>query len=413
MHRIPIVAMLLLVITVTGFSTATAAEDDDSGLAALVEVLADTDDAAFQLDLLKGMGEGLKGRKQVTMPQAWPKVYGKLARSKNAEVRRRATELALAFGDPAALRRLKQRILNREVPGPERKEALQLLTERRVADLAPSLHTLLADPVMRAAALRGLARYKHADTPARIIAIYERLTAAEKEDAVATLAARAGYALELLTAVERGKVGRADISAFTARQIQNLGDKQLAARLKEVWGDVRGPSANKRALIAEFKKKLTPQVLAKANLSAGRLVYSQTCMKCHKLFGEGGAIGPDLTGSNRANLDYVLENALDPSAVIGRDYRLTNVVTLDGELISGIVVEETPSALTLQTQNERVVVSKEDIDTRHQSAVSMMPEGQLEKLTPTQVRDLVAYLASPAQVPLPQRAANKPPAATK
>jgi len=85
--------MLLLVITVTGFSTATAAEDDDSGLAALVEVLADTDDAAFQLDLLKGMGEGLKGRKQVTMPQAWPKVYGKLARSKNAEVRRRATEL--------------------------------------------------------------------------------------------------------------------------------------------------------------------------------------------------------------------------------------------------------------------------------------------------------------------------------
>jgi len=169
---------------------------------------------------------------------------------------------------------------------------------------------------------------------------------------------------------------------------------------------VRQTPAEKKQLIEKYKRQLTAEVLAKADLPNGRLVFSRTCMQCHTLFGEGAKIGPDLTGSNRADLHYILENSVDPSAVIGRDYQLNNIFTKKGRLVSGIIVEETDRAVTVQTLTERVVVPKADIDERQVSDVSMMPEGQLEKLTADELRDLVAYLASKRQVPLPKE--NRP-----
>ena len=94
--------------------------------------------------------------------------------------------------------------------------------------------------------------------------------------------------------------------------------------------------------------------------------------------------------------------------MIGKDYQLVNVFTKKGRLVSGIVVEETDRAVTLQTLTERVVLAKADIEERQVSPVSMMPEGQLEKLTPTELRDLVGYLASKKQVPLPKAPAPPP-----
>src|SRR5262249_46880379 len=119
-------------------------------------------------------------------------------------------------------------------------------------------------------------------------------------------------------------------------------------------------------------------------------------------YGEGHSIGPDLTGSDRANLHYILENSVDPSAVIGNDYRLTNITTSKGRLIAGIIVEETERARTVQAAAESIGVAKDEIERRKGANVSMMPEGQLEKLTTEELRDLVGYLGSKTQVPLPK-----------
>src|SRR5262249_34539188 len=85
-----------------------------------------------------------------------------------------------------------------------------------------------------------------------------------------------------------------------------------------------------------------------------------------------------------------------------------NIFTKKGRLVSGIIVEETDRAVTVQTLTERVVVPKVDIEERQVSNVSMMPEGQLEKLKPDELRDLVAYLASKKQVPLPKEQQPRP-----
>jgi putative heme-binding domain-containing protein len=174
----------------------------------------------------------------------------------------------------------------------------------------------------------------------------------------------------------------------------------LAAKLAKVWGEVRPASADKAKLMAKFKAELTPATLKKANLSNGRALYAKTCMNCHRLFGEGGDIGPDLTGAQRTNLDYILENVLDPSAIVPKEYQVTVVVTTAGRTLSGIVKKESDAAITLQLQNEVVVLPKAEIDTRTPTKLSMMPDGIFEPLRMEEVRDLVGYLASPVQVPM-------------
>lgn len=129
-----------------------------------------------------------------------------------------------------------------------------------------------------------------------------------------------------------------------------------------------------------------------ADLTRGRAVFARTCGSCHQLHGEGGGIGPDLTGSNRGDLDYLLANLLDPSGVVGRDYQLTTVLTQDGRSLAGIVVRETPASLVLQTPTERLTVPLADVEERHLSPQSLMPENQLGQLPPDEARDLIAYL---------------------
>jgi mono/diheme cytochrome c family protein len=114
-------------------------------------------------------------------------------------------------------------------------------------------------------------------------------------------------------------VPRGDVTAFTARQIHTFPDESLRQRLVKVWGEVRPSSADGQKLIAKYKSVLTSDSIIAADARKGRALFRRSCYQCHKLFGEGGEIGPDLTGANRANLDYILENVLTPNAAIAKD----------------------------------------------------------------------------------------------
>ena len=160
------------------------------------------------------------------------------------------------------------------------------------------------------------------------------------------------------------------------------------------------PPATAKA-IQEYKNKLTPDYLRGADRSQGRLVFSKDCATCHRLFGEGTDNGPDLTGLQRSNLDYLLTTIIAPNAVIGHDYQAIVVVTKKGLTITGLVKHEDQKTLTIQTPTEKVIIPKEEIEERSVSKVSFMPEGILQKLSDEQVRDLIGYLQGPIQVPLP------------
>jgi len=134
--------------------------------------------------------------------------------------------------------------------------------------------------------------------------------------------------------------------------------------------------------------------------AGGRAVFSRVCMQCHTLFGVGGKVGPELTGGNRSDLDYLLVNLMDPSAVVGRDYTATTIRTTSGRVVTGIVKQEDRNTVTLATENDTIVLAVTDLSARKQSEISMMPEGLLQNLRPEERRDLIAYLKSRVQVPM-------------
>jgi cytochrome c oxidase cbb3-type subunit I/II len=151
--------------------------------------------------------------------------------------------------------------------------------------------------------------------------------------------------------------------------------------------------------MAKYKKMMTPQAIANADASRGRAVFQKTCASCHLLYGTGGKIGPDLTGSNRANLDYILLNSVDPSYDVPDGYKMVLIQTVDGRLISGVVAEEDGGRVVLKTvEQPTVVILKEDIENRKISTKSMMPDGQLEQMKPQEVVDLIKYLRTTEQV---------------
>ncbi len=364
-----------------------------SGLKALVAVLADSRDPGRQRDWLDGALEALRGRRSVERPEGWAEASRKLAESADPDVRERASMVALRFGDAGAVAALKATVMDPEADAGRRRRAMSALVEQRVPGMATALRELVGRGELLGPAIRSLAAFEDEATPRLLLEGYGKLPEEVRGDVLATLSARPASAKALLDAIEAGTVPSRDLSVTLARQILAFGDRTLSARLEEVWGRTRPTSKEKVALMGKYKGILTPEALAKADPAHGRKVFERSCLQCHKLYGEGGDVGPELTGSDRANLDYLLENVLDPSASVGRDYQMVVVATEDGRLLTGIVREQNDAAVVLQTANERVVVSRDEIEAMRPSGESMMPEGLFEKLTPEEVRDLVAYLA--------------------
>ncbi|MDR3635254.1 MAG: c-type cytochrome [Isosphaeraceae bacterium] len=379
---------------------------EQGGPALVARFLESTSDNGLRLALLKGMREALRGRKDPGRPDGWESAFRALLASNDAETRQEALLVGVSYGDALAISTFRSILIDRSTGSPARRTALEALTEKRVAGLAAQLQTLLDDPELRSNALRALAAFDDPATPGLMLARYKTFTAAEREDAVNSLSSRPAYALELLKAVEKGTVSARDLSVATVRQLQALPDRRIATLVEAVWGSVRPTSREKTALIAKYKGLLTADALKAADRSRGRDVFQRTCAQCHRLFDAGGDVGPDLTGSDRANLDYVLENVLDPSATVGRDFRLNTLATRDGRVVSGIIREQSEATVTIQTVNERLVLDRQEIEDLKALPTSMMPEGIFEKLSPEEICDLVAYLGAKSQVPAP--AATKP-----
>ena len=342
--------------------------------------------------VLRGIAENLRGSNVLKPTNTWRTIYFKYADTPSAELRGLLDEVGLQFGDQSVIDTLRKKA--NDPSGSDRGRVVASLAARKIGGFDADLRTLLADPAVRAAAIRGLANYADDKTPAAILDVYSKLTPEEKADAVQTLSSRAAYAAALLAAVETGIVPKGDITAFTARQIVSLKDRALADKLKAVWGEVRTANTNRAADIARYKGQLKPESVAAGDATKGKVLFAKHCGTCHKLFGEGQAVGPELTGSQRTNLDYLLENVVDPNAVVPYDFKMTQFFLKDGRQVSGLVRKDTPQAVTVRTVNEEVVIPTKDIDERKPTNNSVMPEGLFDALKPDEVRDLVKYLMS-------------------
>lgn len=359
-------------------------------------------------DALVGILEGFAGKRSVKMPPNWEAAQAKLQSGSKSEIQQ-AFALAVIFGDSRALQFFREAVQRKNLDLGQRQLALESLLAAKDPQLAPVLQKLVDDPKLRDQAVRGLAGYDDPKTPAVLIHAYGQFDAGTKLAALNALASRAAWAKKLLAAIDAGKIAKADLTSPTVRNLSGLEDKTVSEWIAKNWGSVKASDAEKKAQIAKYRRLVGGNTLVRADAENGRAVFARTCMQCHTLFGVGAKIGPDLTGSNRANAEYLIENIVDPSAVIGKDYLLTTIRTKDGEQLDGIVKSETADTISIATVNELRTMPKSEIAKRKTSDVSMMPEGLLMSMSEREIKDLIKYLASPAQTAMlanPQNVTN-------
>jgi putative heme-binding domain-containing protein len=253
-------------------------------------------------------------------------------------------------------------------------------------------------PAVRQESLLALARYPNPKIAGAVLELYpDHLPEAGgvRSAAYALLASRPAWARALLGAIDAGKVNARALPADVVQKLAAHKDKAVAALLSKHFGRVRGstPAQKQREMLRLGKIVQS----GKGDARAGKVVYTATCGKCHKLFGQGGEVGPDLTGYERTNRMYWIENIVDPSAVIREEYLAFVVDTRDGRTLTGIVAGQDKTTVTLKDQEGRTTrLARSRIEDMRASPVSLMPEGQLKDLKDQQVRDLFAYLMSKA-----------------
>ena len=370
--------------------------DDNESLSLLVQSLGQTGSESMHRSILTGMAKGLEGRRRVQTPQGWTKAAKKLSNSGDPQVRELVMELSQIFGDVAAIDSAVAVLKDDSADPNARRNSLRSLLAGRNEEALDLLETLLDVKELSIDAIRGYAATEIAAAPAILLSRYSSMNAAEKRATVETLSTRKFYAAKLAEAVISKAVSRDDVPAHSLRTLTELLDKET---YQAAFGEMQKFDQNKEQLLEKYKSMLTEERLEAASASRGRVVYQKTCASCHVMYGQGGKVGPELTGSNRANLDYILLNSVAPSYDVAEGYRTVVVATVDGRLVMGVVAEEDDNRLVLKTVEEpRLVIAKSDIEERKVSEKSMMPEGQLEQLSTDEVADLIKYLQTTQQV---------------
>ena len=381
-----------------------AAEETDAGFTTCARLLSLAPDDAGVQPLLKGLDLALSGRRleKVAAPlESW---FAKAWQRSNPGPN--LVRLGLRLGSPPAVAFALKVISDEKAAPLDRTAFIEILGQVNAPGSVPVMLELFekspATP-LGSAALLALQHFPDSRVADAIVAMYPRLSVELRQRARSALCSRPTWSASLLDAVDEGRIAQTDLGFEQLRQIVALKDVALARRVEKRWGKVEpATTADKENAINQLRLVLKPSGAAgrqaTGDRAAGQRLFQQTCAGCHRLFGEGNTIGPDLTGADRKNTEVMLLNIVNPNAYIRPEYVAYEAVTYDDQTLTGLLAESSSSSVTiLDRNNQRHVLARDGIKELTPSAVSLMPEGLLEALTPQQVMDLFAYLQGDGQ----------------
>jgi putative heme-binding domain-containing protein len=344
--------------------------------------------------IIGGIERALAGRFLKSIPT-------ELANRLNMLGAREQTNLALVriglrVSDVRAHERARQLVVDRKLASNERVRLVEVLGQLANADDEQVLLKLLdaREPVnIRLAALSALQPYPDVHVAEKVLALYPKMPSELRSRAQSLLCGRLASARLFLQAVDAGRIDPKEVPFDQVRQILLHNDPSFRALVEKHWGKVgKAPPGEKIARINSIRHMLGT---GKGNPGAGKPLFQQKCATCHTLFGEGNKVGPDLTGAERNNMDFVITSIVDPSAVIRNEYVAYVVTTNNGRLLTGLMAESSPRTVTLlDSKNVRTTLSRDDIEEIRPSPESLMPEKILDDLDEQQIRDLLSYVQS-------------------
>ncbi|MDA1273476.1 MAG: c-type cytochrome [Verrucomicrobia bacterium] len=366
----------------------------DAGLEFILAVSEKSDSLA--LAALEGLVDGQKGKALV--PRTSPAAFvAALSKSANPEVASRARQLGTLWGDAAALNATLLVIENRGADLDSRLRAIQSVRQQKIDAVRDALMRILApgtpDPIVQAA-LRALGEIGGDALPDQILKRWKEFAPASQNVASEVLISRRPWMRAFITGLEDKIVSAADLPVTVVRSLVESNDDYARNRALKVIGRFRDFDADKLKVLAEKRKVVLE---GNADLVAGREIARKTCYNCHKLYGEGAEVGPDLTGVGRSTLGALLANVIDPNQLIGKGYENVEVETKDGRSVSGRVVEDTETRIRLLAAGPKEeTIAKADIESMRVTELSVMPEG-LEQMPDEDFRNLIWFLLNPPE----------------
>ena len=257
-----------------------------------------------------------------------------------------------------------------------------------------------AGPELAAGLVTALGRATAPEGPVAILDRLPTMTPLVREAAVRTLLANREWSALLVDRLEKGKVLLGDVPLAERSKLTEHPDRKIRDRAKKIIAAGGGiPNADRQKVIDE----ILPVVKAGGNAARGKAVFKEQCGKCHVHSGEGGRVGPELTGMSVHPAHELLVHILDPNRSVEGNYRAYTVVTDEGRVVTGLLAAESRTAIEIvDAEGKRVAIQREEIDEFQPSPNSLMPVGFEKQIQPAQFADLLAFLTARGRyVPLP------------
>jgi putative membrane-bound dehydrogenase-like protein len=353
---------------------------------------------AIQRAVLTGIVEGLsRGTKPLANPDGgWTPVV-LLLKSENPEIRRLATQLGsqVPLGNGAQLSQVyaaaATTALSDTLDLETRQQAIQLLAIAPYEILSPIAASLLhpkQSPMIHEAAIAALGASSDRRSGAALVSAWPSLSPKSRHAALSTIFARQNRLPALINAVENNTVHRGDLSNVQREQLTSIEDPELLARTTKLFSN-DNTDQHLPERIASYQKALT----GNRDAAAGKSVYENNCIVCHKLDEQGNDVGPSLASTSGKPDEAILLDILDPNGKIEPEFKLYLVSTESGDSYAGVLASESPTSLTLKHADGGTdIVLRKDIVTMMASDLSLMPANLYTQITPEDAANLIAFL---------------------
>ena len=232
------------------------------------------------------------------------------------------------------------------------------------------------------------------DTPGvadLLLAQYSKLEPGLQSRAVELLTGRVSWGRRLLTAIGQKQLPAAALNVNQVRKLLALKDAELSKLVTEQWGRIREDRNPAREQVITQMRTLLRQ--SPGDPVKGQAVYQKVCGQCHKIHGQGAEVGPDITLNGRSSFEQLLSNVFDPNLVIGADYQARIVLTTEGRVITGLLVEDSPQRIVLKVQGgKQEIIPRNQVEEFTVSKLSLMPEDLEKQYQSAEWVDLFAFL---------------------
>jgi putative heme-binding domain-containing protein len=304
--------------------------------------------------------------------------------------------LAAGWNDPQGVMIARQMFGDSTVDPSQRVAALNALMASDAKHLVQSVADVIpgrqAPKDFRISVIEALGGAKDPEMAKFLIDNYSTWESDVQPRAIEVLTQRPEWGLLLLEAIKVEEIGKDALNLNQLKRLALLKNDELQALLAETYGAIRQDRRSDRQQVINFHRDFlngTP-----GDPQRGIAAFKKVCGQCHKMYGEGAEVGPDITRNGRNNWEQLLQNVFDPSAVIGPGYQARTLVTVEGRVLTGLPVEESDQRVVLKIQGGKTeTIPRDQIEAYAVSEMSMMPEDLEKQLTPQEIADLFAFLA--------------------